>query len=219
MVQQTTRMMVAVVAVAALAVAGCHVRQSNSNSGTTSPQPSSTTMPATQAAPSAVADSSTPETAPPPPQVVDSSKPTPPTPPSASSADTLKNVVPPKKPFVATGGWFKTKPDEPSVLLQQHARSDSPVPLSLYDRQPMYALEQFNLRQTLSADEVQKRLGPPAQLADYSDPWLVYRLSNGRELWLHFAQPAGTRLLYADVISHAEDGYIRRRIFSYDGTQ
>ena len=125
----------------------------------------------------------------------------------------------PEKPFFAPSAWFKLAPDQPTVLLQQHARSDSPVPLSLYDRQPVHAVEDFKLRQTLSAEEVQRRLGPPAQLADYDEPWFVYRLSNGRELWLCFTQPDPTRLLYADVIWHVEDGYTRRRIFSYDGTR
>jgi hypothetical protein len=173
-------------------------------------------MPTTETVPTKTAEAPAPAPAPAPPasrEVVDSSKPTPT--PSAS----LSGVLPPKKPFIAPGSWFKTHPDQPTVMLQEHARSDSPVPLELYDRQPQYAIADFNLRQTLSATELQRRLGPPTALADYSDPWVVYRLSNGRELWLHFTQPEATRLLYADVISHAEDGYMRRRVFSYDGTQ
>jgi hypothetical protein len=202
------------------ALAGCHVKHGASRQNPVSPAPSSTTTPTTEPVPTRVAETeSEPTSAPvttaaPSPQVVDSSRPTPP-----PASDTLKDVLPPKKPFIAAGQWFKSGPDQPTVLLKQFARNDSPVPLSLYDRQPIYAIQDFNLRLTLSASEVRQRLGPPAQLADYDQMWLVYRLSNGRELWLRFTDPEPTRLLYADVVSQAEDGYIRRRIFSYDGTQ
>ena len=124
------------------------------------------------------------------------------------------------KPFIAVSRWFGHKPSpgaQPSVLLQQHARSDSPVPLSDYSKQPTYALASFPLRASLSAAELSRRLGPPAQLADYASPWYVYRLGGGQELWLHFAQPDEQTLLAADVIRSAEDGYTRNRVFSLFG--
>jgi len=120
-----------------------------------------------------------------------------------------------QKPFIAISSRF-ARTAQPSVLLQQHARSDSPIPLSQYAKQEVHSLSAFDLRADLSADELQKRLGLPAQLADYSDPWFVYRLSRGRELWLHFSQPDNAHLLAADVIIPVEDGYTRERVFSID---
>jgi hypothetical protein len=124
-----------------------------------------------------------------------------------------------QKPFFAVPHPFAAPGAQPSILLQLHARTDSPVPLLEYDKQKVYSLSAFDLRSSLSADELQRRLGPPAQLADYSDPWFVYRLNYGKELWLHFSQPDNLRLLAADIVRPQEDGYIRDRIFSADETR
>jgi hypothetical protein len=134
-----------------------------------------------------------------------------------ATADPNAGVVV-KKPFIAKPQWlsFATKPATPSVLLQQHARTDSPIPLSQYSKQATHSLAAFDLRADLSATEVEKRVGMPAQLADYSDPWFVYRLAHGRELWLHFSQPDNARLLAADEIIPVEDGFTRKRVFSID---
>ena len=123
------------------------------------------------------------------------------------------------KPFIAWPHPFAASESRPSLLLQLHARTDSPVPLSEFGKQKVYPLWAFALRGNLSADELQKRLGPPAQLADYSDPWFVYRLTYGKELWLHFSQPDNQRLLAADIVRGQEDGYTRDRIFSADETR
>lgn len=123
-----------------------------------------------------------------------------------------------KKPFIAVRNPLK-RDAQPSVLLLQHARTDSPVPLVLYAKQPVHDVAEFKLRPTLSAGEVQQRLGPPAQLADYSEPWMIYRLGEACELWLRFDEPGAARLLYADVIGPAEDGYRRTRVFAYDGSR
>jgi hypothetical protein len=88
------------------------------------------------------------------------------------------------------------------------------VALSEYAKQKAYPLAAFPLRASLSADELQRRLGPPAQLADYSDMWFVYRLTHGKEIWLHFSQPDNLRLTAADIVHPQEDGYTRDRIFS-----
>ena len=120
-----------------------------------------------------------------------------------------------KKPFIAWRHPF-AKVAQPSVLLQQHARSDSPIPLSEYANQGVHTLASFNLRADLSAAELQLKLGLPAQLADYSDPWFVYRLTGGKELWLHFSQPDNAKLTTADEIFPVEDGYTRKRVFSID---
>jgi hypothetical protein len=134
-----------------------------------------------------------------------------------AAADPNAGVVV-KKPFIAKPHWltFATKPATPSVLLQQHARTDSPIPLSEYSNQAVHSLASFNLRANLSAAEVQNNIGAPAQLADYSSPWFVYRLAHGRELWLHFSQPDNARLLAADEIIPVEDGYTRKSVFSID---
>ena len=108
-------------------------------------------------------------------------------------------------PFSAPGGTA-----EPSLLLQLHARTDSPVPISEYGKQKAYPLSAFALGPNLSADELQRRLGPPAQLADYSDPWFVYRLTYGKELWLHFSQPDNQRLIAADIV-HGQEGRLHPR--------
>jgi hypothetical protein len=135
--------------------------------------------------------------------------------PSAPSAvKPVPGVVAPRKPFIALPPNPLHASARPSVLLLAHARADSPVPLSEYAKQPVYALSDFDLWRGLSATHVQRLLGPPAQLADYADPWFVYRLDGGQELWLHFSQPGDTHLLAADVIGAAEDGYTRQRVFS-----
>jgi hypothetical protein len=137
----------------------------------------------------------------------------------AVAADDPNAGVVAKKPFIATSHWLGVgAPAAPSVLLQQHARSDSPIPLSQYSNQPTHSLGSFDLRANLSAAELEKRIGLPAQLADYSSPWLVYRLAHGRELWLHFSQPDQTRLLAADEIIPVEDGYTRKSVFSIDNS-
>src|SRR5476651_62509 len=105
------------------------------------------------------------------------------------ATDTGVPVVPgvvKKKPFIAWPQPFAAASARPSLLLQLHARTDSPVPLLEFDKQKVYPLSAFDLREDLSADELKRRLGPPAQLADYSDEWFVYRLTYGKELWLHF---------------------------------
>jgi hypothetical protein len=86
------------------------------------------------------------------------------------------------KPFIAWPHPFSAPGAgaQPSILLQLHARTDSPIPISEYGKQKAYPLSAFALGPSLSADELQRRLGPPAQLADYSDPWFVYRLTYGR---------------------------------------
>lgn len=126
-------------------------------------------------------------------------------------------VLPKGKPFLAVSNPLK-QPAQPSYVLQQHARTDSPLPLSIYAKQKTHSVEDFHLRASLSAAEVQERVGPPVQRADYSSPWFVYRLSQGRELWLHFSQPDNLRLLQADVVTNVEDGVSRDRIFSVDGS-
>jgi len=118
------------------------------------------------------------------------------------------------KPFIALPHPFAAAESRPSLLLQLHARTDSPVPLSEFARQKVYPLSAFALREDLSAIELQNRLGPPAQMADYSDPWFIYRLTHGKELWLHFSQPDNLRLQAADIVRGQEDGYTRDRIFS-----
>lgn len=117
-----------------------------------------------------------------------------------------------KKPFIAVNNPLKPS-GLPTTLLAEHARSDAPVPLSEYSRQKTFALAAFDLRVDLSAETVRRRLGPPAAVADYADPWTVYRLTRGRELWLHFSQPDQLMLRSADIIQPTEDGYSRSRVF------
>ena len=117
-----------------------------------------------------------------------------------------------KKPFIAFSHPLHPE-GSPTTLLAEHARSDSPVPLSEYPKQKMYALSSFDLRLTTTSEEVERKFGKPAALADYADPWTVYRLTRGRELWLHFSQPDGQSLRSADVIEPVEDGYSRTRVF------
>lgn len=177
---------------AAASIVGCHKAH-----------PSSTTQPLTAAKPAAQ------------PAVATAENPAPPAPTVHPAAPVDPNAgVVVQKPFIATPKIFTKSPAQPSMFLQQHARSDSPIPLSQYSQQQVHSLASFDLRAGLSAEELQKRLGPPAQLADYSDPWIVYRLNHGRELWLHFSQPDNAHLLAADEIIPVEDGYTRKRVFS-----
>jgi hypothetical protein len=171
-------------------VAGCHKSH-----------PSAATQPLTTAKPAAqpvVATTAEPKPAPPP-----------------APVDPNAGVVV-HKPFIALPNNPFSHPAQPTVLLVQHARSDSPIPLSQYSRQQVHSLDSFDLHAGLSADELQKRFGLPAQLADYSNPWFVYRLTGGRELWLNFSQPDNSQLVAADEIIPVEDGYTRKRVFSID---
>jgi hypothetical protein len=142
---------------------------------------------------------------------------------AATSAPATSNAgVVPQKPFIAGPRLLAgdlAPPGHPTLLLELHARADSPVPISQYARQPTHDVCDFRLRPALSAEELRRRLGPPAQLADYSTPWLVYRLGSGKELWLHFAQPENDTLVAADVVGPVEDGYTRNRVFSIHDAQ
>jgi hypothetical protein len=130
---------------------------------------------------------------------------------------TATGATPKPKPFIALPRVITQLPaGSPSTLLREHAVAESPVPLSEYGNQPIHTISDFNLRSNLSVTEVEKKLGEPAQLADNEDPWLVYRLSFNRELWLHFTGPLMDHLDAADVIRGAEDGYTRDRVFSAD---
>lgn len=117
-----------------------------------------------------------------------------------------------QKPFLALNRWGNRE-GKPSVLLLQHARSDSPIPLSEYAMQPAHSLESFDLKPELSAARLRQKMGPPAQWADYADKWVVYRLTDDRELWLKFAEPSDDILLAADVVEQMEDGFSRRRVY------
>ena len=128
----------------------------------------------------------------------------------------VPGVTPKPKPFVAVPKPEPLLAVHPSTLLLEHAVPDSPVPLTDYAKQPVHWLHDFDLRRGMSAAEVQKNFGLPAQLADNEDPWLVYRLTYRRELWLHFTGLAQDRLDAADVVRPAEDGYVRDRVFSAD---
>jgi hypothetical protein len=139
----------------------------------------------------------------------------PPPPPPAANASNAGVV--PHKPFIAGPKLLASTiapPGHPTILLQLHARTDSPVPLEDYAKQPTHNVGDFHLRPALSAAELRYRFGPPAQLADYSTPWFVYRLNTGYELWLRFAQPYNDTLVAADVVGPVEDGYTRNRVFS-----
>jgi hypothetical protein len=195
---------IVIILAAALSVAGCHKTQPQSalaQRSTTGPVPApqAAVAPATEPAPivtAAATESTSPH---------DRTVVVPPTP-------VVEGVVA-KKPFFASPHPFIPAGAQPSPLLLLHARSDSPVPLTEFGKQKTFSIREFKLRPELSADELQKRLGPPAQLADYSDPWFVYRLGSHKELWLHFSQPDNARLLAADIVHSQEDGYTRDRIF------
>jgi hypothetical protein len=123
-------------------------------------------------------------------------------------------LAPKAKPFIAVPEPLQLGAAKPSTLLLEHASPDSPVPLSQYASQPVYSVESFHLHSGLSAEAVERRMGPPAQLADAGDPWLVYRIAGSQEIWLHFTGPLQDQLDAADVIRAAEDGYVRTRVFS-----
>jgi hypothetical protein len=183
--------------VLAMGLTGCHVHQQDATQPL-SPATEPTTGPSRLA-----------ETPP---------APAPTSPPNAAPAPAVATVAassaPPQKPFIAFSNPFAPEPAKPSVLLLAHARSDSPVPLSLYPKQPVHALSEFGLEFHMSADDVVARFGQPAQLANYGYEWVVYRLDDNRELWLHFTEPNHAFLLAADVVGAAEDGYTRNRIFT-----
>ena len=138
---------------------------------------------------------------------------------ATSELGTVSNIpglAPKPKPFIAIPKPLQIAGGRPSTLLLEHASPDSPVPLSDYAKQPEHSIGEFHLRTELSAQTVQRWLGPPAQLADNEDPWLVYRLRGNQEIWLHFTGPLQDQLDAADVIRGAEDGYVRTRVFSAD---
>jgi hypothetical protein len=128
------------------------------------------------------------------------------------NAPPIKGLFP-KKPFIKTDPHFGDR-GNPSTLLLEHASPDSPVPLSAFSDQPVRKLPDFHLNSGMTADEVQKKFGPPAALADVEDPWFVYRLTNTRELWLHFEPALHGKLVAADVIRGAESGYVRTHVFT-----
>jgi hypothetical protein len=138
---------------------------------------------------------------------------------ATSELGTVSNVpglAPKPKPFIAIPKSLQVTGGKPSTLLLEHASPDSPVSLSDFAKQPTHLVAEFHLRSELSAEEVTRLMGPPAQLADTGDPWLVYRLHGEQEIWLHFTGPLQNRLDAADVIRGAEDGYVRTRVFSAD---
>ncbi len=128
----------------------------------------------------------------------------------------VPGVKPKPKPFVAVPKAPEILPAQPSTLLLEHAVPDSPVPITDYARQPLHWLHDFHLTTALSAAQVVKDFGLPAQLADNEEYWYVYRLTFRRELWLHFVGPSKDTLVAADVVRPAEDGYVRDRVFDAD---
>ncbi len=129
------------------------------------------------------------------------------------TVDTVPGLARKPKPFIALPKRVKLGAVQPSTLLAQHASVDSPIPLSEYPDQPVHAIADFHLRAELSADELKRRFGDPAQIAGNDDPWYVYRLGENGELWLYFAGSDKSRLVAADVIRGVEDGYSRQRVF------
>jgi hypothetical protein len=119
----------------------------------------------------------------------------------------------PKKPFVKLPQHFSDQ-GNPSTLLVEHASMDSPVPMSEFGDQPVRNLKDFKLHAGMTADEVKQTFGLPAQIADEEDAWLVYRLTNTRELWLRFDPPEHGRLVAGDVVRGAESGYVRTHVFT-----
>jgi hypothetical protein len=126
----------------------------------------------------------------------------------------VPGVAPKPKPFIAVPKPIQMAGAKPSTLLLEHASPDSPVPLSDYAKQPVYDVSDFHLSEKLSANQLKREMGQPAQLADLEDPWFVYRITGNRELWLHFSGLSHERLDAADLIRGAEDGYVRTRLFS-----
>ena len=125
----------------------------------------------------------------------------------------LPGLAPPPKPFIDTAR-FKSTPAQgkPSTLLQVHASPAAPVPLSEFGAQPVHAVDDFPLGPGLTAAAVRRAFGPPAGLAGVEDPWVVYRVTDDREMWLHFAGDDGP-LTAADLVRGAETGYIRDRLY------
>ncbi len=123
----------------------------------------------------------------------------------------LPGLTPPPKPFIAIGRHAPPPAlAQPSPLLVEHASPDAS--LAAYGAQPTHLVADFNLGSKLTAADVQRRLGPPAGVAGIEDHWLVYRLTQDRELWLNFADGDGP-LVAADVIHGAENGYVRDRVY------
>jgi hypothetical protein len=120
------------------------------------------------------------------------------------------------KPFIAVPEQLHVAEARPSTLLIEHASPDSPVPLSDYAKQPVYSVSDFHLSEKLTANQLKREKGQPAQLADLEDPWFVYRIAGNQELWLHFAGLSHERLDAADLVRGAEDGYVRTRLFAAD---
>ncbi len=129
------------------------------------------------------------------------------------SGEPIPGLAPPPKPFVDTAR-FTSSPlsGKPSVALLEHASPEPPVPLSEYGRQPVWSVEDFPLGPGLTGAAVRQRFGPPAGVAGVDDPWAVYRLTDDRELWLHFSGGDGP-LTAADLVHGAENGYVRDRLY------
>ena len=114
----TTRVMMSA---AAMAIGGCHVHHNPAGNGTGG-NPS--TMPTTE--PVSAAPTTTPPAATP-------------------TANHVPGVVAAPLPFIALPVNPLNGPVQPSVLLLAHARSDSPIPLSEYAKQPVRELKAFKL--------------------------------------------------------------------------
>ena len=127
------------------------------------------------------------------------------------TAPPLPGLTPPPKPFFSTA-QFAAEPGHPSPLLVEHAVPEPPLPLSVYGQQPVRPVSAFDLGPSLTAAALRRQLGPPAGMADLDDPWVVYRLTYGREIWLHFAGGDGP-LTAADLVRGAENGYVRQRLY------
>jgi hypothetical protein len=126
----------------------------------------------------------------------------------------LPGLTPPPKPFVDRRQFAAPSPfsDAPSTLLLLHESPTATVSLSEYARQPQHSVDAFHLSANLTGTALRQRFGPPAGVAGIEDPWVVYRLTFGREMWLHFADGDGP-LLAADLVRGAEVGYVRQRLF------
>ena len=123
----------------------------------------------------------------------------------------LPGLAPVPKPFIATG-QFEPAAGGPSALLVEHASPDAPVPLSAYGQQPARPVDAFPLGPGLTGSSLRRQFGPPAGVAGIDDSWVVYRLTHGREIWLHFAGGDGP-LQAADLVRGAENGYVRDRLY------
>ncbi len=123
----------------------------------------------------------------------------------------LPGLTPPPKPFIDTH-QLDAPPGQPTPLLLEHSAPDPPVPLSAYSSQPARPVDAFDLGPGLTGLALRRRFGPPAGVAGIEDPWMVYRLTDDRELWLHFAGGDGP-LMAADLVRGAETGYVRDRLY------